>query len=125
MNKSLLLGFWKILLRVPHPIWQAEVARGARAAERSLAFMTANHHRVRDYAVRELPRFGKAIPPQAIARDLGLDLDVTISILDDLEKKLTFLYRDESGAVLWAYPVTAAATPQRMAFSTGEHIYAA
>jgi hypothetical protein len=125
MNKSLLLGFWRFLLRVPRPIWQAEVARGARAAERSLAFMTADHHRVRDYAVRELPRFGKPIPPETIARDLGLDLDRTVSILDELEKKMTFLYRDEIGAVLWAYPVTAAVTPHCVKFSSGETIYAA
>jgi hypothetical protein len=125
MNKSVLLGFWRFLLRVPRPIWQGEVARGARAAERSLAFMTADHHRVRDYAVRELPRFGKPISPEAIARDLDLDLERTVSILDELEKKLTFLYRDEAGEVLWAYPVTAAVTPHRVTFSSGETIYAA
>ena len=125
MNKSLLLGLWRILLRVPRPIWQAEVARGARAAERSLAFMTFEHHRVRDYVVRELPRYGEPIPPEAIARDQGLDLERTVAILDELEKKLTFLYRDESGAVVWAYPVTAERTPHRVTFSSGEAIYAA
>ena len=125
MDRSLLLGLRRWLLRIPRPVWQAEVARGARAAQRSLAFMTPDHRRVRDYAVRELPRFGAPIPPETIARDLGLDLERTIVILEELERKLTFLYRDENGAVTWAYPVTAATTPHRVTFSSGEAIYAA
>jgi len=48
-----------------------------------------------------------------------------LRILDELEKKMTFLYRDEQGAVLWAYPVTAARTPHRITFSSGERISAA
>ena len=125
MNKSLLLGIWRFLLRIPRPIWQQEVTRSARAAEKSLTFMTADHHRVRDFVVRELPRFGKPIPPEIIAQNLGMESEKVITILDELEKKLTFLYRNEGGDVEWAYPVTAAKTPHRISFSTREKIYAA
>ena len=125
MNKSLLLGLWSFLLRIPRPIWQQEVARSARAAEKSLAFMTADHHKVRDFVVRELPGFAKPIPPETIARNLNLELQQVVSILDELEKNMTFLYRDEGGAVTWAYPVTVERTPHRITFSTGEQIYSA
>jgi hypothetical protein len=125
MNNSLLLGFWRFFLRIPRPIWQQEVARSARASEKSLAFMTPEHHKIRDYVVRELPRIAKPIPPETIAQDLGLDLLRVNAILDDLEKNLTFLYRNEPGAVTWAYPVTVEPTPHRITFSTGEQIYAA
>jgi hypothetical protein len=125
MNKSLLLGIWRILLRIPRPIWQQEVARSARAGEKSLAFMTDGHHRVRDFVVRELPRFEKPIPPETIAQSLDMEQEHVISILDELEKNLTFLYRNEEGAVAWAYPVTVEQTPHRITFSTGEQIYAA
>jgi hypothetical protein len=47
------------------------------------------------------------------------------TILDDLEKKLTFLFRNEEGAVAWAYPVTVDKTPHHLTFSTGEQLYAA
>ena len=125
MNKSLLLGIRHFLLRIPRPIWQGEIARSARAAEKSLAFMTADHHKVRDFVVRELPRFAKPISPGKIAHSLEMELEHVTSILDELEKKLTFLYRNEAGEVEWAYPVTAAQTPHRVMFSTGEQIYAA
>ena len=125
MNKSLLLGIWRILLRIPRPIWQQEVARSERAAENSLAFMTMEHHAVRDFVVRGLPRFGKPIPPATIAQNLNMEMEKVIPILDELENKLTFLYRNEDGEVEWAYPVTAARTPHRVTFSTGEQIYAA
>ena len=125
MNKSLLLGLWRFWLRIPRRIWQQEVARSARAAEKSLAFMTADHHKIRDFVVRELPRIAKPIPPETIAQSLNMDLEQVIPILDELEKNLTFLYRNEGGAVTWAYPVTAEQTPHRVTFSTGEGIYAA
>jgi hypothetical protein len=125
MNKSLLLGLRRFLLRIPRPIWQQEVARGARAAEKSLAFMTTDHHNVRDFVVREMPRIAEPIPPELIAQSLDMDLAHVVTLLDDLEKNLTFLYRNEHGAVTWAYPVTVEHTPQLVRFSSGEEIYAA
>jgi hypothetical protein len=125
MNKSLLLGLGRFLLRIPRPIWQQEVARSALAGRKSLAFMTAEHHKVRDYVVRELPRFAIPMPPETIAQGLNMDLEQVVPILEQLEKRLTFLYRNEAGAVIWAYPVTVEVTPHRVTFSSGEQIYAA
>lgn len=125
MNKSLLLGFRRFLLRIPRPIWQQEVARSARAGEKSLAFMTADHHKVRDFVVRELPRIAKPISPEIIAQRLGMERERVTSILDELEKNLTFLYRDQTGSVIWAYPVTLDKTPHHITFSSGEQLYAA
>ena len=87
--------------------------------------MTADHHKVRDFVVREMPRIAEPIPPGLIARSLDMDLADVVTLLDDLEKNLTFLYRNEHGAVTWAYPVTVERTPQLVRFSSGEEIYAA
>jgi hypothetical protein len=125
MDKSLLLGIWRFWLRIPRPIWQQEVARSARANQKSLLFMKAEHHKVRDFVVRELPRLGQPITPETIAQRLGMGLEKVVSILDELEKNLTFLFRNEAGAVTWAYPVTVEPTPHRITFSSGEQIYAA
>jgi len=125
MNKSLLLGIWRFLLRIPRRIWQQEVERNALAGRKSLAFMTPDHHRVRDFVVMELPRIAKPITPETIAQSLSLEFPRVISILDELEKNLTFLFRNEQGAVVWAYPVTVEPTPHRITFSTGEQVYAA
>lgn len=125
MNKSLLTGYWRFILRIPRPIWQQEVARSARAAEKALAFMTADHHRVRDFVVREMPRIAEPIPPETIGNCLDLTVAEVVSILDELEQNMTFLFRNEHGAVIWAYPVTVEKTPHRITFSTGEQIYAA
>ena len=125
MNKSLLLGMWRFLLRIPSLIWRREVKRSAIAGRKSLAFMTPDHHRVRDFVAMNLPRLAKSISPEIIAQSLDMELSQVISILDELEKNLTFLYRNEQGAVIWAYPVTVEPTPHRITFNTGEQIYAA
>ena len=87
--------------------------------------MTPDHHRVRDFVVMELPRVAKPITPETIGQSLNIEQERVISILDELEKNMTFLYRNERGAVVWAYPVTVEPTPHRIAFSTGEQIYGA
>ena len=85
--------------------------------------MSENHHRVRDFVVRELPRCGAPLPPESIAEELGLPVSLVRSILSELEEHLTFLFRNERGAVTWAYPVTVDETPHRASFSTGEEAY--
>ncbi len=90
-----------------------------------LSFMTGEHHRVRDFAVAELPRFGRALPKEHIAERTGLRLDRVEAILDELEVHRFFLVRDEERRVSWAFPVTSARTPHRLELSTGEAIHAA
>lgn len=125
MKKSLLHGLRKHLIPVPRPIWQAELDHSAKNTHHRLDFMSADHHRVRDFVVLELPRRGKPVPAQDIASQLDLSLERTEEILTELERRLTFLFRNPQGEVAWAYPVTVEPTPHHIRFSTGEQIYAA
>lgn len=120
MNDSLLLGLWRTMLPVPRAIWHKHMGGDAQ-----LDFMSEEHHRVRDFAVRELPRIGKPLSPALIAQELNLPQARVTAILDELEQHMTFLFRNERGEVTWAYPVTVEHTPHRITFSTGEQIYAA
>ncbi len=125
MKNNLLLGLWRHLFPVPSALWQSEVAQSAKNTRARLAFMTPDHHRVRNLVVRELPRMGAPLTPDWIARQVNLPPETVTGILDDLEKQLTFLFRNAAGAVVWAYPVTVEPTPHRMTLGTGEQIYAA
>jgi hypothetical protein len=125
MNKSLLLGLSRYLLPVPRPLWQREVDQRARSNQDSLAFMSPDHHRVRNFVVVELPRLGRPILPAWIAERLNLPLESVQRILVELEEHKSFLFRNLQGEVAWAYPVTTDQTPHRVTFSSGEQIYAA
>jgi hypothetical protein len=125
MNESLLLGLGRYLLPIPPLVWQRQVASGAEGNRAALAFMSANHHGVHDLAVVELPRVGAPLPPELFAEKLALPPARVTAILDELERHLTFVFRNAAGAVTWAYPVTVAPTPHRVTFSTGERINAA
>ncbi len=121
MDESLLLGVGHHTVSIPRLIWQSQV----QGEEAQLDFMTEAHHRIRNLTVMELPRAGVPLSPDVIAERLDLPLGQVVGILDDLEKRMTFLFRNEQGAVEWAYPVTVADTPHRVAFSTGEWVNAA
>jgi hypothetical protein len=106
-------------------MWQEHVSKAGHDTKAELSFMSEEHHLVRNFVVAELPRIGVPLSPDLIATRLNLPDARVISLLDDLEKHMTFLFRNEQGAVTWAYPVTIDRTPHHLSFSTGEQVYAA
>jgi hypothetical protein len=125
MDRSLLLGVWRYMLRLPRPVWQNQITQNARRMSSGLEFLSAEVARVRNYVVLELPRAGAPLSPERIAAGVDLPVERVVQILDDLEARMTFLYRDAQGCVAWAYPVTVEHTPHRVSFSSGEQLYAA
>jgi hypothetical protein len=125
MNDALLLGVGRYMIPIPRAIWRRRVAKARPSIKAALGFMSPEHHLVRNFVVAELPRCGKPVTPEHISQRLGLPADRVNAVLEDLEKHLTFLFRNPQGDVAWAYPVTADRTPHQVSFSTGEQIYAA
>jgi hypothetical protein len=125
MAETVLLGRGKSIVTIPRQLLDAHLDQVPEHNERRLAFMTAEHHEVRYYVVREMPRIGEPISPDRIGHDLGLPTDEVQRILDDLEQNLFFLVRDDNGAVSWAFPVTTEATPHQLTFRSGERLYGA
>ena len=111
------------MIPLPSALWRRVVASGARKSGARTGFMTDDHHRVRDFAVDALPGHSGPLPPEAISEALGLPVSRVVSLLDDLERNLTFVFRNENGAVTWAYPVTVDETPHHATFSTGEEAW--
>jgi hypothetical protein len=125
MKATLLLSRGGQLAPVPRATWEGHLVQAPAHAETRLSFMSPAHHRLRYFVVTELPRLGVPLTPEYLARQLRLPLSEISRLLDDLERHLFFLVRDEQGAVAWAYPVTAEPTPHRLTFSSGERLYAA
>jgi hypothetical protein len=107
-------------------MWVEYLERMRSHPSERLAFMTPEHHRVRNFAVAELPRNGgKPLKARDIAQRVQLPVGLVETLLDDLEKHLFFLVRNSSREVSWAYPVTVEKTSHRLLFSTGERTFAA
>ena len=124
MKNSLLLGLGRYMIPIPRMLWGRLMKAEARRARAGLGFMSQDHHRVRDFAVLELARAGAPLAPETIAQALDLDVPRVVSILEELEKHLTFVFRGDRRVVTWAYPVTVDETPHHASFSTGEEAYA-
>jgi len=123
MKDSLLLGLGRFMIPVPRMIWERLVNAEARETRVGLAFMSADHHRVRDFTVLELARGGVPLTPESIAQALELTVPQVVSILEELEEHMTFVFRGDRRRVTWAYPVTVDETPHHASFSTGEEAY--
>lgn len=125
MKNKLMLGWWRYILKVPPFLWEKQISKAKKKFEAQNSFMSKEHLLAHHFVVRELPYVGKPLSPEFISGKLGLSLDRVKIILDALEKRLTFLYRNTKGEVVWAYPVTVDKTPHRVTFNTGEQLYAA
>ena len=125
MSNKLMLGLWRYVLHVPPFVWQKQIEKGKRRFEKAYGEIPTDIRNVHHFVVRELPRVGKPLDADFISGELGLSIDRVHAALDYLEKRMTYLYRNKAGKVIWAYPVTVEKTPHRIAFNTGEELYAA
>jgi hypothetical protein len=106
MRNKLMAGVWRYMLGVPPFLWEKQIEKAVRKVERSTAFMSQKHRLVHHFVVREMPRLGRPVPSELVARELNLTAERVAEILTDLERRLTFLYRNNDGQVVWAYPGT-------------------
>ena|SRR5215469_5478667 len=125
MSGTILVGTGREIRRVADDAFVESIKSLPTKMTSRLAFMTRDHHLVRDFVVREMPRQRSPISPLGIANVTGLDLQRVSIILLDLERNLFFLVRDTDGNVSWAFPVTTSITPHKLTFSTGENIFGA
>ena len=125
MDKKVLLGRDQQIVEIPQSMWEQHLAQIPLHSQDRLNFMTNAHHQVRNFVVRELVDSQKPIEPEVISENLKLPFQRVNFILEELERKLFFLVRNERGAVVWAYPVTVESTPHRLIFSSGERLYGA
>jgi hypothetical protein len=123
--KSVLVGKGNEIEEMPQTTLEQELALVPERHKARLAFMTEEHHAVRYFVVKELIRLGIPLESALISEHLDLTESRVVEILDELEKNLFFLVRNDNGAVSWAFPVTVDRTPHRLSFSTGERLYGA
>jgi len=121
----MLLGFKNHMVPIPPFLWRRAIRKEAAGAKTSLARLTPEHRRVRDFVVKELPAAGAALTAERIAAGVDLHADEVTPLIEDLERAMTFLYRSSGADVTWAYPGTVDSTPHRVTFGSGEQLNAA
>jgi len=124
MFERVLLGVGRRMVPVPEIVFRPMVRRDANKLAKRPP-LEPDERRVQHFAVREIPRRHEAISPEIFGAELDLSLDQVSLILDELERRMTFLCRREGEDVNWAYPVTAAETPHQVRIDGGAAFSAA
>lgn len=124
MFDRILLGVGHRMVPVPECLFRSIVRRAAGKLARR-PDLESDERRVQHFAVREIPRRREAIAPEVIAAELGLSLGEVSLILDELERRMTYLCRRGGENVTWAYPVTAEQTPHQVRIDGGAAFSAA
>ena len=124
MFERVLLGVGRRMVPVPEVIFRPMVRRDANKLAKRPP-LRADERRVQHFAVSEIPRRREAIAPEVFAAELDLSLEEVSQILDELERRMTFLCRRGGEDVIWAYPVTADETPHQVRIDGGAAFSAA
>lgn len=124
MFERILLGVGRRMVPVPEFLFRPMVQRDARKLARRPA-LEPDQRRVQHFAVREIPRRREPIAPEVFARELNLPTEEVSQILDELERRMTYLCRRGGESVNWAYPVTAEETPHQVRIDGGAAFSAA
>ena len=125
MPDTVLIGRRESISSIPQKDWEFELTSAPEAIGRRLEFMSPDHHLVRNFVVRELPRLGRPISLAEISHALHLTREHASDIVGELHQNLFFLVRGNGSEVSWAFPVTAKETGHHLVFSTGERLDAA
>lgn len=124
MFERVLLGVGRRMIPMPESLVRILVRKDAGKLEKRRP-LGPDQRRVQHFAVREIARRREPIAPGVFAAELDLSLDRVRQILDELERRMTFLYRGGGEDVVWAYPVTAEKTPHQVRIDGGAAISAA
>lgn len=125
MNNPILNGLWRFMFKVPPALWEKQIKKHRRRVLNDLDFMTPAHRRVHHFAVGAIPGRSTPLPPEEIADALQIETARVNHLLADLERHMTFLFRNRGGEVTWAYPMTVEKTPHHLTFDDGSTCYAA
>ncbi len=122
---SLLVRLKRFGVRLPQILWERVITAEARRSGRALDWFTDDHHSVRDFSVTRIAATGGAVDADTIAAGTGVTGARLATVLDELERGMTFLFRSAGDAVDWAYPVSASDTGHRIRLDSGERFFAA
>ncbi len=122
--EKVLLGVGRRMVPVPEALFKPMVERDAKKLAKRPVLET-DERRVQHFAVREIAHRSEPIAPEVFARELKLPLDEVHRILDELERRMTYLCRRGGEVVNWAYPVTADETPHQVRIDGGAAFSAA
>jgi hypothetical protein len=125
VEEFILIGRDQEILKNPQATWKQHLAHIPQHSQSRLGFMTSAHHQIRYFVVKEMVNTQKPIEPAYISAGLKMPLELVEQILEELERNLFFLVRNDQGAVTWAFPVTVEVTPHKLVFHSGERLYGA
>ena len=103
MTDRVLIGRAESISSIPRSDWERQLNSAPGRISQRLEFMSQDHHLVRNFVVRELPRVGRPISLDAISNALHLSPARASSIVEQLERNRFFLVRGDGQEVSWAF----------------------
>jgi hypothetical protein len=117
-----LMGFSRWVWPVPLYFWRRQRDSFITDIEKSFNEFTGKHQQAYRLALVHLVTTNTPLEIMDVAAQLGLTIDRTEEIIDDLEKRTGLVKRNRNGSIVSAYPVTLDKSRGRFISGDGEEM---
>ncbi len=125
LEGSVRVGISGITFPIPSFIIKKIVSSGIKEARKKVSRFSDLKRQIHHWVVKEIPGRKTPVLLPEIAEHFDQDITTIESIVQELEDEKTFLFRNRSEGINWAYPVTLDSTPHTVTFSSGETVNSA
>jgi len=125
VKRKMLMGIGGFMISIPRVISEKGLQKGVAGAKAKAALLSAQERTIHHYIVKKMAIAQEPITAELVSEELSIPVDRVEKAIDKLEGMKTFLYRSDSKAINWAYPLSLENTGHEMSTSTGERFFAA
>jgi hypothetical protein len=125
VKRKMYMGISRFMVPVPKALSALGMKKSVTGARTKAARLSDEERRIHHFVVKEMAVAEEPITLAVIGEKLNLPEEQVADAVDKLEAMKTFVYREKSAGIDWAYPLSLTDTGYKMAASSGERFFAA
>lgn len=125
VKRKMYVGVSRFMFPVPRALSAIGMGKSVAGARAKADLLSEEERRIHHFVVRELAVAKAPVTPELIGERLEIPVERVVAAVDKLEAMMTFLYRENSDGINWAYPLSLQDTGHEITASTGDRFFAA
>ena len=125
VRRKMYVGVSRFMVPVPRALSAIAMRKSVAAARARADLLSEEERRIHHFVVRELAVAKAPVTSELIGERLEIPVERVVAAVDKLEAMMTFVYREDSDGINWAYPLSLQNTGHEITVSAGDRFFSA
>ena len=125
VRRKMYVGVSRFMVPVPRALSAIAMRKSVAGARARADLLSEQERTIHHFVVRELAVAQAPVTPDLIGERLEVPVERVVAAVDKLEAMMTFVYRENSDGINWAYPLSLQNTGHEITVSTGDRFFSA